>query len=144
MRRVLVATHNVVAMTIERDVFQGLIKSRRSIRRYEPRPVEPETIDALLEAGTWAPSAHNRQPWRFAVLTAVESRETPARRMGARLRQARVLPIEGANMPAVMLECGMLSHPDDRGRLTAPQGIADLADVLSRALERYAGGGFWP
>jgi N-acetylmuramoyl-L-alanine amidase len=65
-------------------------------------------------------------------------------RAPARLRQARVLPIEGANMPAVMLECGMLSHPDDRARLTGPNGLAQLADVLSRALERYAGGGFWP
>jgi N-acetylmuramoyl-L-alanine amidase len=65
-------------------------------------------------------------------------------RAPARLRQARVLPIEGANMPAVMLECGMLSHPEDRARLTGAKGIAELADVLSRALERYAGGGFWP
>ncbi len=65
-------------------------------------------------------------------------------RAPARLRQARVLPIEGANMPAVMLECGMLSHPDDRARLGAPDGLVQLAEVLSRALERYAGGGFWP
>ena len=54
------------------------------------------------------------------------------------------MPIEGANMPAVMLECGMLSHPEERARLTGAKGISDLADVLSRALERYAGGGFWP
>jgi N-acetylmuramoyl-L-alanine amidase len=65
-------------------------------------------------------------------------------RAPARLRQARVLPIEGANMPAVMLECGMLSNADDRARVTGPQGTAQLADVLARALERYAGGGFWP
>ena len=95
MRSVLVATHNVVAMTIEMDVFQSLIKGRRSIRRYEPRPVDPETIEALLQAGTWAPSAHNRQPWRFAVLTGAESRETLARRMGDRLRQARLADGDG-------------------------------------------------
>jgi F420 biosynthesis protein FbiB-like protein len=77
-------------MTIEKDVFQSLIKGRRSIRRYESRPVDPEVIDALLEAGTWAPSAHNRQPWRFAVLTDAEPREALARRMGAQLRQARL------------------------------------------------------
>ncbi|HEU0073115.1 MAG TPA: nitroreductase family protein [Dehalococcoidia bacterium] len=70
--------------------FEDLIKGRRSIRRYEARGVEPATIDALLEAGTWAPSAHNRQPWRFAVLTGAEERETLARRMGERLRQARL------------------------------------------------------
>ena len=47
-------------------------------------------------------------------------------------------------MPAVMLECGMLSNPDDRARLLEPAALAQLADVLARALERYAGGGFWP
>ncbi len=48
------------------------------------------TVDVLLEAGTWAPSAHNRQPWRFAVLTDTAARETLARRMGDRLREARL------------------------------------------------------
>ena len=65
-------------------------------------------------------------------------------RSPTRLRQARVLPLEGANMPAVLLECGMLSDPAEREKLAAPDGLARLADVLARALERYAGGGFWP
>jgi coenzyme F420-0:L-glutamate ligase/coenzyme F420-1:gamma-L-glutamate ligase len=72
------------------QVFESLIKGRRSIRRYDARPVEPSLVDALLEAGTWAPSAHNRQPWRFAVLTDAAARETLARRMGDRLREARL------------------------------------------------------
>ncbi len=62
----------------------------------------------------------------------------------SRLRQARMLPLEGANMPAVLLECGMLSNSAHRARLADPKGLASLADVLARALERYAGGGFWP
>ena len=65
-------------------------------------------------------------------------------RAPARLRQARVLPLEGANMPAVMLECGMLSDPAERAKLSAPDGLPKIADVIARALERYAGGGFWP
>jgi N-acetylmuramoyl-L-alanine amidase len=47
-------------------------------------------------------------------------------------------------MPAVMLECGMLSNPIDRKRVSDPAGLAIRADVLAQALERYAGGGFWP
>ena len=70
--------------------FENLIKGRRSIRRYEARPIEQATIDTLLEAGTWAPSAHNRQPWRFVALTTAEAREVLARRMGDRLREARL------------------------------------------------------
>jgi F420 biosynthesis protein FbiB-like protein len=77
-------------MTNAMGVFESLVKGRRSIRRYEARLVEQQTIEALLEAGTWAPSAHNRQPWRFAVITDSAARETLARRMGDRLRQARL------------------------------------------------------
>jgi len=61
-----------------------------------------------------------------------------------RLRQARVLPLEGANMPAVMLECGTLSDPGEARRLTSPAHLSRLADVIARALTSYAHGGFWP
>jgi nitroreductase len=46
-----------------------LIKSRRSIRRFEKRMPEKELIMKCLEAATWAPSATNQQPWEFIVLT---------------------------------------------------------------------------
>ncbi|MFO7941223.1 MAG: nitroreductase family protein [Bacillota bacterium] len=44
------------------------IKSRRSIRRFEPEPLPPEVVEELLEAARWAPSAGNRQPWHFYVV----------------------------------------------------------------------------
>jgi len=66
-----------------------LIKSRRSIRRYTPEPVDRPTIERLLEAACWAPSAHNRQPWRFAVLTAAADKERLAQTMGQRLHADR-------------------------------------------------------
>ena len=45
-----------------------VIKSRRSIRRYLPDPLGQEELDAILEAGAYAPSAHNDQPWHFTVI----------------------------------------------------------------------------
>ncbi len=63
-----------------------LIRSRRSIRRYEDRPVPAEILWELLEAARWAPSAHNRQPWRFVVLVDVQRRRMLAEAMGERLR----------------------------------------------------------
>ncbi len=45
-----------------------IIRERRSIRKYAPRPVPTEIIREVLEAARWAPSAHNAQPWRFIVL----------------------------------------------------------------------------
>lgn len=62
---------------------------RRSVRRYLPREVSREQLDRLLQAAVAAPSAHNRQPWRFAVLTSVRSKDRLARAMGDRLRSDR-------------------------------------------------------
>lgn len=44
------------------------IKSRRSIRSYQSRPVEDEKLLAVLDAGRRAPSAKNMQDWRFIVV----------------------------------------------------------------------------
>ena len=43
--------------------------TRVSIRKYQPRPVEPEKTLALLRAAMQAPSAKNQQPWEFYVVT---------------------------------------------------------------------------
>ena len=44
------------------------MKERRSIRKYQEKPVPHELIQEILQAAGWAPSAHNAQPWRFIVL----------------------------------------------------------------------------
>jgi len=45
------------------------LRTRRSIRRFKPEPVPDPVIQNILSTATYAPSAHNRQPWRFVVLT---------------------------------------------------------------------------
>lgn len=82
------------------DTLFGIIQQRRSIRRYADRPVPEAVLERLLEAATWAPSAHNRQPWRMAVLRSAASLETLARAMGQRLRAD--LQADGA--PAAVIE----------------------------------------
>ena len=49
------------------------IYSRRSIRRYTEEPVSEEQIKTLLEAAMAAPSASNRKPWHFVVVTERET-----------------------------------------------------------------------
>jgi len=49
--------------------LHNFLRSRRSIRRFKPAQVETVVLTRILETATHAPSAHNRQPWRFAVLT---------------------------------------------------------------------------
>ena len=46
------------------------LQSRRSVRLFTPEPVDREVLVRLLLAATSAPSSTNRQPWRFAVVTA--------------------------------------------------------------------------
>jgi nitroreductase len=45
-----------------------IIRTRRSIRKFEEIPVPEELLEKVLEAGRWAPSGLNNQPWRFAVI----------------------------------------------------------------------------
>jgi len=49
------------------DLFDA-IKGRKSIRRFKQTPVPDEDIMKILDAGRWAPSASNAQPWSFLVI----------------------------------------------------------------------------
>lgn len=51
------------------------IKSRRSVRSYSDREVPEDALMRVLEAGRIAPSANNRQPWHFVVVTDPERRK---------------------------------------------------------------------
>ncbi len=59
-----------------------LLRSRRSVRSYQQRPVTREQLEQILEAARWAPSPHGRQPWRFVVLTRQEPKLLLADHMG--------------------------------------------------------------
>lgn len=70
---------------MQNDPLRWLVE-RRSIRRYLPEPVSPKHVQQLLTAACWAPSAHNRQPWRFAVIQDAANKHRLAKAMGERLR----------------------------------------------------------
>lgn len=44
------------------------IKNRRSTRKYLDKKVDDSYIKKVIEAGSWAPSGHNKQPWYFTVI----------------------------------------------------------------------------
>jgi F420 biosynthesis protein FbiB-like protein len=65
----------------------AVINGRRSVRRYRPAaPVPRDTLRRILQAAIAAPSAHNRQPWRFVV---VADKQGLADAMGNRLAADR-------------------------------------------------------
>ena len=129
------------------------IHIRRSIRRYTTQPISPELIDQLLDAAIRAPSAHNRQPWRFAVVTTPEIKTQLADAMGNRLRADRLRdgdPVEEVDRdvarshdrivaaPVVIVAClamtDMDHYPDDRRtsfeRTMAIQSVATSTENM--------------
>jgi nitroreductase len=58
------------------EAFLELIKNTRSIRRFKPEPIPDDYVDKILEAGRWAPSAGNSQPWEFIVVKKEELRDS--------------------------------------------------------------------
>ena len=63
------------------------MRARRSIRRFKPDPVPRDVVRQLLEAAVTAPSASNKQPWRFFV---IEDRPR-IERMAAAVREATAI-----------------------------------------------------
>ncbi len=60
---------------MEHNPVLKAIRERRSVRHFTGEPVTREEILEILEAGRWAPSGLNNQPWRFLVVTADDARQ---------------------------------------------------------------------
>jgi len=101
------------------DVFEA-IRQRRSIRQYQARPVEAEKIEKILECARLAPSASNRQEWRFVV---VEDAGLRQRMVTAAAGQAFV-----GEAPAVIACCALES--DHIMRCGHPSYAIDLAIAI--------------
>ena len=60
------------------DVFET-IKNRRSIRKYKQQRIPEKHLKKILEAARLAPSARNRQPWRFVLVRGIELKKSIAK-----------------------------------------------------------------
>lgn len=96
------------------DVLE-VIKKRRSVRAYADRPVTRDQIERLLEAARLAPSASNRQEWRFVVVTDAKRRAALARAANHQkfVAQAPVVIAACAETEEHVMRCGQLSYPID-------------------------------
>lgn len=59
------------------DFFE-VVKRRRSVREFTNEPVSEQELEKILEAGRWAPSGKNTQPWVFVLVKSKEKREALA------------------------------------------------------------------
>jgi nitroreductase len=74
------------------DIFDAIF-NRRSIRKFTEQDVDREKIIKILDAGRWAPSGLNNQPWRFLVVKDEQRKAKLAEctRYGHIVRQANTL-----------------------------------------------------
>lgn len=142
------------------------LRSRRSIRRFQPRLVEAEVLERILTTATHAPSAHNRQPWRFAVLTQPEPKSHLSDLLGADFQrdlaadglsqaeiEARLLRSRSRIVasPVVVILCMDLSemdlYPDEKRiqaeRTMAIQSVAAAGLQLQLAAHAEGLGSVW-
>jgi len=96
------------------DVFEA-IKKRRSVRAYLDKPVEEEKILKILEAARLAPSASNRQEWRFVVVKDKKTRAElkKAAKGQAFVGEAPVVIACCAETDNHVMTCGQLCYPID-------------------------------
>lgn len=130
------------------EALETLLRTRRTVRRYRPDPVPEPLLLRLIEAATWAPSAHNRQPWRFVVPNATEKQRL-AHAMARRLRAVRAADGDAAEdiardadrsiaritgAPAVVLVCLTLAEMDlypDAERAAAERAMAIQSTAMA-------------
>ena len=75
------------------EQFRVLLESRRSVRRFAGRPVNRQDLLRVLDAARWAPSNHNRQPWRFVVIEDRDKIAQLAQQIEAELKEKlKLLP----------------------------------------------------
>lgn len=146
--------------------LRDFLRSRRSIRRFKPDPVPDSVIRDILHTATFAPSAHNRQPWRFIVLTEPAAKNHLSEAMAEEFQrdlERDNLPTEEilkrvnrsreriTSAPVVIMLCldmtEMDTYPDARRNqaehLIATQSAANAGMQLLLAAHAEGLGGVW-
>jgi nitroreductase len=101
------ATIDVATIGEDVPLLEG-IRTTRAIRRLRPDPVPFELIRKVCEAGTFAPSGGNRQPWFFIAVVEAERRAWVAERYRRAFDEYIRPALEAAEAP---------DYPDDRRRM---------------------------
>ena len=146
--------------------LRTFLRTRRSIRRFKPDPVPDSILRDILHTATYAPSAHNRQPWHFIVLTDSSSKK----HLSDAMAEEFLRDLEKDNLtleeiakrvnrsrermtgaPIVVILCldmsEMDNYPDDRRRkaeyLIGIQSAANAGMQLLLAAHAEGLGGVW-
>lgn len=117
------------------DVLEA-IKTRRSVNRFKPEQPPKEIIEKILDAGTWAPTHHLTEPWRFFVLIG-KARE----RLGEAMAQALAEELSDPDSPQSKAKLDSerrrpLSAPVIIAVAASPRqdpGVVELEEIVATA-----------
>ena len=99
------------------------ILERRSIRKFKPGPVEKEKVERILKAGRLAPSAKNRQEWRFVAIQKKSIRE--------RIEEAAFGEEHVGQAPVIIAVCTTnISYRMPNGHLSYPIDLTFAASFM--------------
>jgi F420 biosynthesis protein FbiB-like protein len=142
MKNLLVILDAEVFLIFPEELGFDFLTSRRSYKRaFADQPVDPATIEKLVDVAQFAPSAHNAQPWHFIAVLDADLRQKLAKAMGERFRkdltQDGVPPREVSarihhsiltfsNAPALVVICGCTECTLD----AYPDGPRQLAEGI--------------
>jgi nitroreductase len=91
------------------------IRDRRSVRSYENKDIPQEVLIKVLEAARLAPSANNRQPWKFVVVREAAKRKALAKAAKEQqfVAEAPVVIAAVALEPERTMTCGVPTYAVD-------------------------------
>jgi F420 biosynthesis protein FbiB-like protein len=153
-------------LTFTTTDLHNFLRTRRSIRRFKTDPVPDSVIQNILATATFAPSAHNRQPWRFVVITTQSVKESlaeamaidferdlirdgfPAEKIQAQIKRSKQ---RITSAPVAILLCldmsEMDAYPDEKRqhaeRIMVTQSVAAAGLQLLLAVHAEGLGGVW-
>jgi coenzyme F420-0:L-glutamate ligase/coenzyme F420-1:gamma-L-glutamate ligase len=82
----------------------SLIQGRRSVRSFQPTPIDRRIIEQAIAAAAWAPSPHGSQPWRFAIVESQARRTALADAMAATWQRQLEMDGQDASIVQIRLE----------------------------------------
>ena len=100
------------------DLLEGLL-TRRSVRQFDTaKTISDDDLQEIIRAAQYAPSAHNKQPWEFLVITDKDHM--------AQLRHVQPWTSFAKDASAVMLVCGNTSEAFSRHKEEESWNYADI------------------
>jgi nitroreductase len=117
----------------EKNPVVETIRRRRSVRQFTGEGVSDETVNEVLESGSWAPSGKNNQPWKFAVI-----RDRVLKESLASLTHSGLIIREAAVCIAIFLD-----HPRVYDRTKDVQAVGACIQNMLLTIDSLGLGGVW-